>query len=225
MKSPLRRYLYNLNSFYGKEKTIHLFIKSDTMKFTVPQPCHEDWNKMLPEQKGAFCNACSKVVVDFSKMTDEQLITYFEKHKEEKLCGRFKSSQLTTVSTHKFKLSEAKITNGFKGAFLVSCFAAFTTLFTLTGCDNYVNGEPLIINDLVDTATLVIPADTISAVDLPAIDTVKDLEITMGKPAIIHTPEDTVKVVQDTITPIPDLPDYPIMGIMVPIEPLEIEKP
>ena len=34
----------------------------------IPNPCHEDWNKMTPEDKGRHCSVCDKVVIDFTKM-------------------------------------------------------------------------------------------------------------------------------------------------------------
>ncbi|MDO5856927.1 hypothetical protein Q2490_06465 [Myroides odoratimimus] len=40
-----------------------------TMKYRIeiPEPCHEDWDKMAPQDKGRHCAVCDKVVVDFSK--------------------------------------------------------------------------------------------------------------------------------------------------------------
>lgn len=32
--------------------------------FQIPEPCSEDWNEMTPTEKGAFCNKCSKEVLD-----------------------------------------------------------------------------------------------------------------------------------------------------------------
>jgi len=58
----------------------------------IPEPCHEDWNKMSPKDKGRHCAACNKTVIDFTKQTDEQIIKYLES--EGNLCGRFKKQQL-----------------------------------------------------------------------------------------------------------------------------------
>lgn len=58
----------------------------------IPEPCHEDWNIMTPQDKGRHCAVCSKTVVDFTKSTDEQIISTIEQ--SNKLCGRFKNNQL-----------------------------------------------------------------------------------------------------------------------------------
>lgn len=62
------------------------------IKIQIPEPCHEDWNKMTPTQKGRFCKVCTKEVIDFSKTNDEDLVK--KVMQGEKLCGRFKASQL-----------------------------------------------------------------------------------------------------------------------------------
>ncbi|MGG5616684.1 hypothetical protein ACPDHI_10415 [Myroides odoratimimus] len=36
-------------------------------RIEIPEPCHEDWDKMAPQDKGRHCAVCDKVVVDFSK--------------------------------------------------------------------------------------------------------------------------------------------------------------
>lgn len=58
------------------------------MLFNIPKPCNEDWGKMSPNEKGRFCNVCSKTVVDFTKMTDEESLNYFEANKGKRICGR-----------------------------------------------------------------------------------------------------------------------------------------
>lgn len=63
-----------------------------TISINIPEPCHEDWNKMTPKEKGRHCAACNKTVIDFTSKTDEQVIKTFEN--ENNLCGRFKMQQL-----------------------------------------------------------------------------------------------------------------------------------
>ncbi|HRI23002.1 MAG TPA: carboxypeptidase-like regulatory domain-containing protein, partial [Panacibacter sp.] len=63
------------------------------LQIHVPQPCHEDWNKMTPTDKGKFCGSCNKQVVDFSLMSDQQVLNYFSTATG-KTCGRFAEDQL-----------------------------------------------------------------------------------------------------------------------------------
>ncbi|WP_298514559.1 carboxypeptidase-like regulatory domain-containing protein [uncultured Kordia sp.] len=58
----------------------------------IPEPCHEDWNKMSPTEKGRFCKVCTKEVVDFTAKSDEEIINHFSNHGN--LCGRFQTTQL-----------------------------------------------------------------------------------------------------------------------------------
>jgi hypothetical protein len=61
--------------------------------FHIPQPCHENWDKMSPAAKGCFCESCSKQVVDFSLMSDNEVLNHFLKNTG-KVCGRFANDQL-----------------------------------------------------------------------------------------------------------------------------------
>lgn len=59
----------------------------------IPEPCHENWNNMKPEEKGRFCNSCQKTVMDFRDMSDRQLAEFFKKPAGS-VCGRFNADQL-----------------------------------------------------------------------------------------------------------------------------------
>ncbi|KMQ61764.1 hypothetical protein ACM40_05380 [Chryseobacterium sp. BLS98] len=63
------------------------------MKITIPQPCHENWEIMTPEEKGRFCSVCSKTVRDFTVASDEEIINVFSRSSED-ICGNFYESQL-----------------------------------------------------------------------------------------------------------------------------------
>ena len=60
----------------------------------IPQPCHEDWSKMTPVEQGRFCGSCQKAVVDFTGMSDMQLVAFFKKPSAGSVCGRFYNDQL-----------------------------------------------------------------------------------------------------------------------------------
>lgn len=63
-------------------------------KIYIPEPCHEDWDKMTPSEHGAFCKSCAKTVIDFSDKTPEEVYVFLEENFDKKMCGRFKISQI-----------------------------------------------------------------------------------------------------------------------------------
>lgn len=67
---------------------------SKKIQLTIPKPCHEDWDKMNPVEKGKFCGSCQKQVVDFSTMSDRQVAEFFKKPSTGSVCGRFMTDQL-----------------------------------------------------------------------------------------------------------------------------------
>ena len=60
---------------------------------SIPNPCSENWNNMTPQEKGRFCDACQKCVVDFTALSDAAVLDYFNKNNG-KICGRFHKRQL-----------------------------------------------------------------------------------------------------------------------------------
>lgn len=64
------------------------------IQLSIPQPCHENWDKMSREQQGRFCNACATTVVDFTSMTDEALLNFFKNKQSGDYCGRVLNIQL-----------------------------------------------------------------------------------------------------------------------------------
>lgn len=63
-------------------------------RIVIPEPCHEDWAAMSPNEKGRHCTACNKTVIDFTGWTPEDIAAYLQKHSAGQVCGRFKSRQL-----------------------------------------------------------------------------------------------------------------------------------
>jgi hypothetical protein len=61
---------------------------------TIPQPCHEGWTQMTPAAQGRHCAACDKVVVDFKRMTDTEVVRWLQHRPSGSTCGRFATQQL-----------------------------------------------------------------------------------------------------------------------------------
>ena len=66
---------------------------SRSLTVSVPQPCHENWAAMTPATQGRHCAACTKTVVDFSRMTDAEVVAHLSQANS-KTCGRFRPEQL-----------------------------------------------------------------------------------------------------------------------------------
>ncbi len=64
------------------------------IQLTIPTPCHENWEAMTPVDKGRFCAACQKQVMDFSNMNDRQVTQFFKNSSTTSVCGRFMPNQL-----------------------------------------------------------------------------------------------------------------------------------
>lgn len=66
------------------------------MKISIPNPCHENWNEMLPEENGRFCLSCRKCVLDFTKMTDEEILKH---SKQSGICVRINRYQVKQINS------------------------------------------------------------------------------------------------------------------------------
>lgn len=91
------------------------------MEISIKKPCHENWDHMTPNEQGAFCGKCVKTVIDFSSKSIEDIKNFFAVKQDEKLCGRFEKTQLTSLSFDAF-FSE------FKGLNLTKRFAVIVYL-------------------------------------------------------------------------------------------------
>lgn len=59
----------------------------------IERPCHENWDAMAPEKNGRFCGSCTKTVIDFTQLTDAEVLSTFL-NAGGNCCGRFASMQL-----------------------------------------------------------------------------------------------------------------------------------
>jgi len=63
------------------------------LTIAIPDPCNENWDKMPRSGNGRFCNNCQKTIIDFSYLSDQELLNYFSKPGAA-TCGRFHHDQL-----------------------------------------------------------------------------------------------------------------------------------
>lgn len=69
----------------------------EKINIQINQPCSENFNTFSKTEKGGFCKSCNKSVIDFTKMSDGEIINYFSDQKV-KTCGLFLDSQLKSYS-------------------------------------------------------------------------------------------------------------------------------
>jgi len=67
-------------------------------KISIPKPCHENWLEMSPNEKGRFCQSCSKTVIDFTAMKTNDIQVFIHKNKGQRICGHIKQSQLDKIN-------------------------------------------------------------------------------------------------------------------------------
>ena len=70
---------------------------SNLKSISIPKPCHQSWQQMTPEANGRHCQQCSKIVTDFTKMTNSEIINYLSTNTN--TCGRFEKYQLNSINT------------------------------------------------------------------------------------------------------------------------------
>jgi hypothetical protein len=59
----------------------------------IDKPCGQEWTSMTKTDIGKFCSHCSKTVIDFTQLTDNEVLQTIELNSG-KLCGRLTQEQL-----------------------------------------------------------------------------------------------------------------------------------
>jgi hypothetical protein len=152
---------------------------------TIPEPCHEDWNKMLPDEKGKFCMSCNKSVFDFSNKSDTEIKDILLAYKDQKVCGHFKKTQINRPLNFTLDLNDLPKNMSVTKMFTIALFISFgTLLFSCTDNLGKTVGEISIsetvkpvkkeeFNQLLGEVVSVDPPDSLTTVDkLENVDTI-----------------------------------------------------
>ena len=189
----------------------------------IPEPCHENWDNMLPDAKGKFCTSCSKSVVDFSNKTDLEIRTILAEHKDQKVCGHFKSSQINRPLNIRIDLDNLPKNMSSTKRFTLALFLVFGTfLFSCTD----VNGQVVKNIEVEETGKVVYMKGKIRS------------RIVETQPEPVEV-KDSIKLIQpepminggirfvETEAPVPPMPPEPpvapvppIMDTLVEVEPM-----
>lgn len=65
-------------------------------QISIPKPCLQPWQQMAVVNNGRYCDHCCKTVIDFTVMSDAEVIRYFSA--TEHVCGRFGQQQLVDIN-------------------------------------------------------------------------------------------------------------------------------
>ena len=81
-------------------------------KFTleIANPCTENFDKMIPNSQGSFCNSCAKNVIDLSRRTNSEVARFIANNKDKNICARIKTTQLDEA----FEYNQTSKSNNFK---------------------------------------------------------------------------------------------------------------
>ena len=101
----------------------------DNYKISIPKPCHENWDEMKSVEQGRFCASCSKVVIDFTSKTTNEIIDFLLSRGNEKVCGRARDEQLSLVPVRSRRNSKWTI-------FMAALYFVFGS-FLFTSCQSH----------------------------------------------------------------------------------------
>ncbi|MEM7186932.1 MAG: carboxypeptidase-like regulatory domain-containing protein [Bacteroidota bacterium] len=107
-----------------------------SVTITIPEPCHEDWGNMTPTEQGRFCKSCTKEVIDFTKVSDQEIINKLKSG--DNLCGRFTTSQLDREIATKHRS---------KGNLLPYAASLLLPLGLLGSSESIAQGGPILVEN------------------------------------------------------------------------------
>lgn len=92
------------------------------LKLVIDRPCAEKWESFEKRGTNGFCTSCQKEVIDFTKMSDKEIKTYFSQATGE-VCGRIRKNQ-----QKEYLITRESRLNPFMGALI----AASTLFLSIT---------------------------------------------------------------------------------------------
>ncbi len=129
-------------------------MKTSNYIIRIPEPCHEDWNKMQPDDKGKFCGSCSKSVFDFSNKTDDEIKDILIANKDKHVCGHFKKTQINRPLNIRINFNNLPKNISTTRAFAIALFLSFgSLLFSCTAIDGKKIDTIEIVNSIEEVET------------------------------------------------------------------------
>jgi len=99
----------------------------------IKEPCTENWNKMSPTEKGAFCQKCATQVYDFTNKSNQEIKETLKSLIGQPVCGRITSIQEQTLNLE-FDAWQLNSKRSFQSALVFSLIVVFG--LTLFSCED-----------------------------------------------------------------------------------------
>ncbi len=99
----------------------------------ITEPCSENWNKMTPTEKGAFCQKCALEVNDFTNKSGDEIRDILALNLGSRVCGRIEPKQLDQLNRD-FQTWQFSSKQSFNRAWIFSLFVVFG--MTLFSCED-----------------------------------------------------------------------------------------
>ncbi|MCG8748825.1 carboxypeptidase-like regulatory domain-containing protein [Tenacibaculum finnmarkense] len=106
----------------------------------INTPCSEKFNEFKSTKLGGFCNSCNKEVIDFTKMTAQEISYYFNNNTSKNTCGQFNKKQLTTYNEKPIRRK--------KYGFLATLGLAVLSLFSFNTTQAQEGNTPIDKNNI-----------------------------------------------------------------------------
>jgi hypothetical protein len=142
------------------------------IQISIPEPCNEGWQNMTPVDKGRFCASCQKTVLDFTHLSDNEIIKLVSKN--DNLCGRINVSQLNR------NLIQTKTKSNYFGYLATSVLA-----FLGFGTENGVAQEKPIVEQ-TDSKSLNKVSDSLAKITITGVITGNDGVLLPGATIVIQ---------------------------------------
>ncbi len=146
-------------------------------KIVMPEPCSEDWSKMTPTEKGAFCAKCAIDVYDFTAKSNEEIRATLKMNAGKRTCGHISKTQLELINTD-YHLWENQSVPTFRSKFLYACLMVFG-MGLFTGCEyimpekehevgdiGYEHDVGMVTEEVVDGGMLYVEDDSLVGCDI-----------------------------------------------------------
>ena len=72
-------------------------------RISIPQPCAQPWAAMTPTTDGRHCAACATEVVDFTRLSDAEILAYLARQGGRPVCALTNATQLVPAPTTRWR--------------------------------------------------------------------------------------------------------------------------